>query len=83
MDSLSTKQKMRLEAYKATLGNWHEELLSSQQDEFFTKIIVQSMLKEVDVLLTDAEEVVFETLMNDPDIKFVLNCLYNIQKMLK
>ena len=83
MDSLSTKQKMRLEAYKATLGNWHEELLSSQQDEFFTKIIVQSMLKEVDAMMTDAEEVIFKSLINDPEIKFVLNCLYNIQKSLK
>ena len=83
MKFLSKKQKVKIEAFKKTIGLWHLEILKSQQEEMFKKIILDSMLNEIDAILTDVEEFVLEILLNDPEIKFALLCLGNFNKIMK
>ena len=80
---LSKKQKLKIEAFKKTIGVWHLEIINSQQEKYFKKIILDSMLTEIDAILTDVEEFVLEILIEDPEIEFALLCLCNYRKIIK
>jgi len=82
MQKLSWKQQQRFEAYKKLMSSWQQEFMKLDQDLFVTRLNLQSTLEAIDTLLTDADEKVILKLLEDPEVKFMLKCLYNSKKML-
>ena len=82
MSKLSGKQQQRFEAYKELMSSWQQEFMKLDQDPFFTRLNLQSTLEAIDTLLTDADKKITLKLLEDPEVKFMLECLYNSRKML-
>ena len=82
MSKLSHNQQQRFEAYKTLMSSWQQEFMKLDQDPFFARLNLQSTLEAIDTLLTDADENIILKLLEDQEVKFMLECLYNSKKML-